>query len=215
MAFDLKDYVDVAERLREFYAKHPNGRVITELVEHTDARVTVKALVYRESTDQEPAGVDYSSLAIPGTTPYTRGAELENASTSATGRAIVLAGIPSKRVASADEVAAKRTPTTVPEPMRPAPSPASRDVDLFQAAKSIFADDLPPAPADPEEEFRPIAALAADSTCPTHRKAWTFKEGVAKATGKPYAFWACDVKDEAGFCKAKPKASWVALQGGR
>lgn len=218
MAFDLKDYVDVAERLAEFYKGHPSGRIVTEVLENTDKRVTVRAEAYRTTEDQAPAGVGHSSMGIPGSTPYTRGAELENAETSAVGRALVMAGLASKRIASADEVAAKRTPTEVPEHSVPTPRPASGGIDLVAAAKSIFEDDMPPAPADPAEDvvvLPPISALAADSVCPTHRKAWTFKEGVAKATGRPYAFWACDVKDDAGFCKAKPKASWVALQGGR
>lgn len=111
-----EDYVDVAERLRAWYELHPNARIVTELVELTDTRVTMRASVYRDMADLVPAGVDFSSLAIPGSTPYTRGSELENASTSATGRALVLAGIPSKRIASADEIRNKRGVTPAPEP---------------------------------------------------------------------------------------------------
>jgi hypothetical protein len=47
-------------------------------------------------------------MQIPGATPYTRGSEIENCETSAVGRALVMAGLPSKRVASDDEIRAKR-----------------------------------------------------------------------------------------------------------
>lgn len=111
MAFDkqaLKDYVDVAERLRSFYAQYPEARVETTIINLTENRVVVRAEVYRTSDEVRPAGTGHSSLAIPGATPYTRGSELENCETSAVGRAIVAAGLPSKRIASEDEVAAKR-----------------------------------------------------------------------------------------------------------
>ena len=90
--FDLSNYVEVADRLREFYEKHPGGRVITSIVELTENRVVVKAEVYRETAHVVPSGAGHSALAIPGITPYTKGAELENAETSAIGRALVAAG---------------------------------------------------------------------------------------------------------------------------
>jgi BarA-like signal transduction histidine kinase len=145
--FDLGNYIDVAERLRELYVKHPNARVVTEIVEHTGTRVTVKASVYRDAKDTEPAGVDYSSMAIPGSTPYTKGSELENASTSATGRAIVLAGLPSKRVASADELKAKG---------------ATEERQIAQAAQELFGNAPAPQAAAPGEL----------GNCPDHGKAY-------------------------------------------
>lgn len=111
MAFDktaLKDYVDVAERLRSFYGQYPEARVETSIINLTDSRVVVRAEVYRTADEARPAGTGHSAMTIPGSTPYTRGSELENCETSAVGRAIVAAGLPSKRIASEDEVASKR-----------------------------------------------------------------------------------------------------------
>jgi len=111
MAFDktaLKDYVDVAERLRSFYGQYPEARVETSIINLTESRVVVRAEVYRTADETRPAGTGHSAMNIPGSTPYTRGSELENCETSAVGRAIVAAGLPSKRIASEDEVAAKR-----------------------------------------------------------------------------------------------------------
>jgi hypothetical protein len=121
VTFELKDYVEVADRIQAWYAAHPDGRIVTEIVEMTAERVIVRAEVYRDSaTSASHAGVGHSYLAIPGTTPYTAGSELENAETSAVGRALVMAGIPAKSVASAGELASKRGPTTEPTTGNPA-----------------------------------------------------------------------------------------------
>lgn len=45
--------------------------------------------------------------------------------------------------------------------------------------------------------------------CPIHGRPWEYKSGVAKASGKAYAFWGCPVKDDAGFCKGRPSLSWT------
>lgn len=122
MAFDksaLKDYVDVAERIRAWYEAYPNARIETRIVEHTDKRVVVEARAYRGVKgdsgpndelgfmDDRPAGIGHSAMQIPGATPYTRGSEIENCETSAVGRALVMAGLPSKRIASDDEIKSK------------------------------------------------------------------------------------------------------------
>jgi hypothetical protein len=105
MAF-AQDYVEVADRIAEWYAKYPDGRITTELVEMSESRAVMKAYVFRDF-NPEPVGVGHSYLAIPGSTPFTKGSELENAETSAVGRALVMAGIPSKNVASANEIRSK------------------------------------------------------------------------------------------------------------
>jgi hypothetical protein len=122
------DYVEVADRIRAWYETYPNGRIVTEIVQLNDKVVVVKASAYRgETQDESPAGVGHSSMNIPGSTPYTRGSELENTETSAAGRALVMAGLPSKKVASGDEIRAK--------------SGAAPKVDpIVAAAKSIFED---------------------------------------------------------------------------
>ncbi len=106
--FALGDYIEVKDRLKMFYAAYPTGAVCTEAawvsVDDDVPRVWVKALAYRTPDDPHP-GVGHSWMALPGTTPYTRGSELENTETSAWGRAIGATGIAlDKSVASADEV---------------------------------------------------------------------------------------------------------------
>ena len=104
------DYVNVADRIALFYGRYPDGRLVT--VEHgfytgpTDF-VWCRAHAYRTEDDPHPA-VGTAWEPIPGPTPFTRDSELMNAETAAWGRAIVAVGIPSKNVASADEVQARQ-----------------------------------------------------------------------------------------------------------
>jgi hypothetical protein len=97
------DYVDVAERIRQFKELYPDGSLQTIDVEWSAGLVVVKAAAYRKPDDERP-GIGMASEPVPGKTPYTRDSELMNAETSAWGRAIVAVGIPTKRVSSKDEV---------------------------------------------------------------------------------------------------------------
>ena len=113
----LKDYVDVKERVRLFYERYPDGRLLTAKVKVTRKpddvpRVWVKAVAFRDAEDMRP-GIGWSWMVLPGTTPYTRGSELENVETSAWGRAIGALGIGiDKSIASGDEVRNKADPET-------------------------------------------------------------------------------------------------------
>ena len=151
-----EDYIDVAERLRAWYEAYPNARIETSIVSHTDSRVTVKALAFRGDTsdpdvsgrprpygfEERPAGVGHSSMAIPGSTPYTRGSELENCETSAVGRALVMAGLPSKKVASSDEIRSKGGTTIKPSPaMQERDKSKADDEAILRAAQDSFGDN--------------------------------------------------------------------------
>ena len=135
------DYVPVNERIEAFYAKHPEGSIQSEIVELTDSRVTIKAYAYRFPEDERP-GVGHSSLEIPGSTSFTRGSEIENAETSAWGRAIAALGFEVKRGIATKEDArnkqpeqgergrmhGKRPPAKTPAPVSPARTPEENAV---------------------------------------------------------------------------------------
>lgn len=114
--FDLGDYVEVRERIRVFYDRFGDGRLVTyryELTSDPDdkPKVIVEAHAYRTPDDPHP-GRGLSWMYLPGTTNYTRGSELENVETSAWGRAIASLGILVDRsVASANEVRNKADDT--------------------------------------------------------------------------------------------------------
>jgi len=108
MAWNNDDYVQVNERIEAFYAKYPEGSLRSEIVEMTESRVVVKAWAYRTPDDKRPA-TGHSYLGIPGSTNFTKGSELENAETSAWGRALAALGFEVKRgIASREEVKNKR-----------------------------------------------------------------------------------------------------------
>jgi hypothetical protein len=112
MAFnerDLSDYVDVATRIAEFRAKHPNGSLAGDfqMIQVGDQHlVAYRAIAFRGPDDECP-GIGSAWELVPGRTPFTRGSELQNAEMSAWGRAIIAVGAADakKGVASRDEVA--------------------------------------------------------------------------------------------------------------
>lgn len=108
MSYDLSDYVEVKDRLVEFYAKHPTGSIESRYefrVVNGKDLVVVSAQAFRSPDDLHPA-TGLAAEIIPGSTSFTRGAELENAQTSAWGRALGALGIGVKgAIASAEEVA--------------------------------------------------------------------------------------------------------------
>lgn len=117
MAFDLDPaYKQVPERLADFKAKHPDGSLQAADPAHPFELVTVgsqtwlvySALAYRTPDDPRP-GQGTAWEPIPGKTPYTRDSEMQNAETSAWGRAIVaVLASESKSIASAEDVRNRR-----------------------------------------------------------------------------------------------------------
>ena len=108
MAF-MDDYVDVAERIRMFREKYPNGSLQQESLQFIDfagkSWVVYTAAAYRSPDDPTP-GHGTAWEAVPGTSNFKRDSEVMNAETSAWGRAIiaVLVADGGKRIASKNEV---------------------------------------------------------------------------------------------------------------
>lgn len=107
--FNTDDYVDVAERIRQFKAKYPDGTLQAlhppQLVLVGEQHyVLYAAAAYRKSDDERP-GVGFAWEPVPGKTPFTKDSELMNAETSAWGRAILALGdFETKKIASLQEV---------------------------------------------------------------------------------------------------------------
>lgn len=104
---DLSDYIDVSARIAEFRDKYPTSSLQSECqFLEIDGRWTavVKAYAYRTPDDIRP-GTGLAYEFIPGTTPYTKNSELQNAETAAWGRAIIAVGAAdAKKIASYEEV---------------------------------------------------------------------------------------------------------------
>jgi hypothetical protein len=207
-----KDYIEVHERIAAFKKAHPEGALQSEVLRFDDHIVIVKAYAYRTPDDPRP-GIGHSSLDIPGKTPYTRGAELENAETSAWGRAIAALGFEVKRgIASAEEVRSKSTsaPVVSSPPAAPAPRPSNPPP---AAGESHHRE---PPPLDVDEVAGGLipgapGPTAAEGYCPVHEAKWVLKPAGTTKAGKPYAaFWACP-STERPYCKERPTARWMAF----
>ena len=115
-AFNLGDYVDVPTRLAQALKQFPDLRIqeTKPIIVTVDNQqyVEISCTVWRDANDLVPT-VAYCWEPIPGRTPYTKGSEMMNASTSCLGRALGFLGMGiGKSIASRNEVQA-RQPATV------------------------------------------------------------------------------------------------------
>lgn len=152
------DYIDVAARIVEFRGKFPEGSLqpadlaVPYRVETIGAEtfIVVVAAAYRSPDDHRP-GVGMAYEVFPGKTNFTRGSELQNAETSAWGRAIVasLAADTKQGIASAEEVRNRREEQAAP----PQVIAARSDADLARDRVLAYAKATGVAPAGLMAEF--------------------------------------------------------------
>jgi len=111
MAFSMDDYVDVADRLRQFKQAYPNGSLQQVSLQFIDfagkSWVVYTAAAYRTPDDLTP-GHGTAWEPVPGTSNFKRDSEVMNAETSAWGRAIVaVLAAETKRIATRNEIPQK------------------------------------------------------------------------------------------------------------
>jgi hypothetical protein len=123
--FNLADYETVEERIKRFYVDHPNGRIITKnLTTLQDRQVltwVVRAQVWIPNPiESEGWHEDYvlkasgHAFEVDGSGGANKTSALENAETSAIGRALANAGYSGNKRASREEMAKverNQTPT--------------------------------------------------------------------------------------------------------
>jgi hypothetical protein len=96
-----KEYKTVALRIQEFREKHPDFTIQTDLVEANDTLVVMKATI---SAGGMVIATGYAE-EVRTASKINRTSALENAETSAVGRALAFFGLGGSEIASADEVA--------------------------------------------------------------------------------------------------------------
>lgn len=102
----IQDYVTVAERIEKFYQLHKTGRIITHIVEHDAERgfILMRAEVYRDELDKMPTATGHA-YEFKADGYVQRTSYIEVCETSATGRALAMAGFEVKRgIASREEM---------------------------------------------------------------------------------------------------------------
>lgn len=109
--FNLDDYETVEERIRRFYAENPDARIVTDnLTTDADRSVStwvVRASVFLTAGDQAnhlPKATGHA-FEIDGGAGANQTAAMENAETSAIGRALANAGYSGNKRASREEMA--------------------------------------------------------------------------------------------------------------
>ena len=146
--FDLAKYANVAERLQMVYSEYPDARVVTEnLPTAADRSVStwvVKASLYLTAGDQANglAKATGHAFEVDGTAGANMTSALENAESSACGRAMALAGWSGDRTSLASRTEMEKVESGV------TPKPTLRD---YEAEASKL-------PSSPEPQRRTFFA---------------------------------------------------------
>lgn len=105
--FNLNDYETVEERIRRFYKDNKTGRIITEnITTLQDRQVStwvVKAYVYLDDQTDKPKATGLA-FEVDGQGMANKTSALENAETSAIGRALANAGYSGNKRTSRQEM---------------------------------------------------------------------------------------------------------------
>jgi hypothetical protein len=129
--FNLEDYETVEERIRKFYEANPDGRIITEnkttLEDRSVSTWVVFASIFLTAVDQAnhlPKATGWA-FEIDGGNGANKTAALENAETSAIGRALANAGFSGNKRTSREEIEKVERGVT-PQPVRDWETEASK-----------------------------------------------------------------------------------------
>ena len=205
MAFNLEDYETVESRLEKWWKDYPDGRITTKIEQATDTRYIVSAQLFKTEADAQAYSTGLASESVTDRGVNSTSA-LENCETSAIGRALANAGYAAKgKRASREEM----TKVASFKPKYGAPGSKSAAMEMALHLVDSQSKDNSNEPVtvawsigDSISQIGEVVAVG--FTC--RHGDMIKKEGVAKATKKPYAGYVCSAPKE-DQCDAK----WAKL----
>jgi hypothetical protein len=213
--FNLEDYETVEDRLTKFWKDYPDGRISTQIIEHTLQRFIVQAAIYRTEVDAQPWSTGFAEETV-STRGVNSTSALENCETSAIGRALANAGYASKgKRPSREEMAKVKAAEPKPFAEKLADKITMPVEDDPWSIKAV-------APAQTSAEAIALVqdvlgAVKIDKEIPLCRnchdhKPMTWKTGVSAKTKKPWANFNCYACKDVIWYEIKADGSWGAQE---
>ena len=194
--FNLEDYETVEDRLTKFWKDYPDGRISTQIIEHTLQRFIVQAAIYRTEVDAQPWSTGFAEETV-STRGVNSTSALENCETSAIGRALANAGYASKgKRPSREEMSKVKAAEPKPFAEKLADKITMPVEDDPWTTKAVQAA---PSSADAIALVQDtLGAVKIDKDIPLCRnchdhKPMTWKTGVSQKNNKPWGKFDCYV----------------------
>jgi hypothetical protein len=209
--FNLEDYETVEERLVKFWKDHPDGRISTQIIEHTLQRFIVQAAIYRTEVDAQAWTTGFAEETV-STRGVNSTSALENCETSAIGRALANAGYVTKGKRPSREEMAKVK----------AAEPRAFSEKLNDKIITPVEDDpwtvkaVAPAASAAEAVAlvqEVLGAVKIDKDIPLCRnchdhKPMNWQTGVSAKTSKPWARFSCYACKDVIWYQVAADGSW-------